>query len=92
MSAIRRDLSINPSRGDPIGVHVESSPFGAATSGGRQTGAAGHGAYIEFDMPSNFVETRIWANQPRTTGVIPSNGPLNIQHLNPNFVKPFWRF
>ena len=75
---------INPARGDPIGVHVETQPFGPVSSASRDVGAFGRGAYIEFDQPQTIVPTYIG---PRHTGVIPTEVPLSIENLNPVFYK-----
>jgi hypothetical protein len=89
MAGIEDDMAINPSRGNPVGVHVEAQPFGSAVTGSADTGAAFGGAYVEFDAPSSMLPTSVG---PRTTGVIPTSDPLPLQNLNPTFHKVPWYF
>ncbi len=87
MAGIADDMAIYPSRGNPVGVHVETQPFGPAATGAADTGAAFGGAYVEFDAPSSMLPTSVG---PRNTGVIPSSDPLTLQNLNPAFHKAPW--
>ena len=88
LKGIQGDMAINPSRGG--GVHVETGPFGPASTGARETGAAGRGAYVEFDAPNVMQPTKVG---PRNTAVIPSEQPVPIQNLNPTFrTIPWWQF
>ena len=84
MRKIQVSRGINPARGDPIGVHVETQPFGPVSSASRDVGAFGRGAYIEFDQPQTIVPTQVG---PRNTGVIPTHTPLSIENLHPVFYK-----
>jgi uncharacterized protein RhaS with RHS repeats len=81
---IRESQEIWPARGDPIGVHVETQPFGPVSSASSDVGAFGRGAYIEFDRPQTIVPTYIG---PRNTGVIPTQKPFIIDNLNPVYWK-----
>jgi RHS repeat-associated protein len=91
MRQIHTDMALNPSRGTPIGVHVEVEPFGPLRGGAAETGAAGRGAYIEFDLPPGTVPTPGYIG-PRKTAVIPAETPLPLTDLNPTFGKtrPWW--
>jgi hypothetical protein len=94
------EQAINPARGEPEGVHVETEPFGSPLPGHggpqAETGAVGDGAFVEFDLPANAQPTY---KGPRHTAVIPSAEPLRLQGRNPKFVKVrrwsnlwyFWR-
>lgn len=77
---IKNDGAINPSRGEPQGVHVETEPFGSPRTASAETGAYGRGRYVEFDAPENMIRTNVG---PRNTAVIPSEGPLPINNSNP---------
>lgn len=103
LDAIRARMAINPSRGDggfAAGVHVEVEPFGTTKLGingpRSQLGAAGEGAYVEFDAPAGMIPTFVG---PRNTAMIPTgfDEPLSLIELNPHFVKvrryfyEFWR-
>ena len=54
------------------------------------------GAYVEFDVPEG-VEILIYSYSPRHTALIPTDGPLYLESLNPAYVKvrrrwwQFWR-
>jgi RHS repeat-associated protein len=88
LKGIKGDMAINPSRGG--GVHVETEPFGPASTGARETGAFGRGAHVEFDAPGAMQPTKAG---PRNTAVIPSDQPVQIQELNPTFkTMPWWKF
>jgi hypothetical protein len=101
MKSIQKDGAINPSRGDPIGVDVETEPFGTTKPGlggpAAETGAKSDGAYVEIDLPENAIPTR--NTGPRNTARIPTSDPLPIGGLNPRFVPVrrwwnlwyFWR-
>jgi len=93
-------MAINPARGEPAGVHVETEPFGTAKPGlggpKAQTGAAGEGAYVEMDLTGSAQPTNVG---PRRTAAIPTSDPLPLEGLNPTFVPVralwnlwyFWR-
>lgn len=97
LASIRRDMAINPSRGDPyIGVDVELEPFGTPKPGrnGPQAEMGCHleGAYVEFDLPTGAILTNVG---PRRTAKIPTTEPLSLLDKNPVFVKVrrcFWEF
>ena len=88
LKKIQRAGAIDPARGDIIGVHVETEPFGSTRPGLggpiRETGAVGEGAYVEFDLPPDAQPTDIG---PRNTAVIPTLTPLPLEPLRPLFVK-----
>jgi hypothetical protein len=88
MRRIRRDGVINPSRGEPLGIDVETEPFGPTKpwlGGPRvETGAAKEGAYVEIDLPADTIPTNVG---PRNTAGIPTSDPLPIAGLNPKFVS-----
>ena len=93
---IKSDFAINPSRGEPPGVDVEvGPPFGITTPGwggpAAETGAAGEGAYVEFDSLGTEITTQVG---PRTTARIPTDRPLDLHGLNPMFVglRRWWEF
>lgn len=90
LTGIKNDMAINAARGNPVGVHVEVAPFGAASTGAQETGAFGSGAYIQFQVPQNsLVSTYVG---PRSTAIIPTNNPLPLNGTNPTFVNiPWWR-
>jgi hypothetical protein len=100
MRGIQKDGAINPARGDPPGVHVETEPFGTTKPGrggpAAETGAASEGAHVEIDLPDDAIPTYVG---PRNTAVIPTADPLLIKNLNPRFVRVrrwwnlwyFWR-
>jgi hypothetical protein len=102
MRGIQREGAINPGRGEPPGVHVETEPFGPTTPGRggpkAETGAAKEGAYVEIDLPGNAIPDAP-PKGPRNTAVIPTADPLPIVGLNPRFVPVrrwwnlwyFWR-
>jgi RHS repeat-associated protein len=79
-----------PGRGDVMGVHVEVGPrFGPVETGSAETGAYVKGAYVEFDAPGEMFPTDVGA---RTTAVIPTESPLSIADLNPEYVNiPWWK-
>ena len=80
---IKSDGAINPGRGSPVGVHVETAPFGPSKTASAETGAFGKGWFVEFDVPPSSVSpTKVG---PRSTGVIPTNKPLSIKNANPRF-------
>jgi hypothetical protein len=87
MKGIQRDGAINPARGEPLGVHVETEPFGTTKPGrggpAAETGAAREGACVEFDLPDYAIPTHVG---PRNTAVIPTPDPLPLEGLNPRFV------
>ncbi len=97
---IANDGAINPSRGQPPGVDVETEPFGPTRPGpgGPQAemGSTTEGAYVEIDLPDNAVTTNVG---PRNTARIATPDPLPIGELNPKFVRVrrwwnlwyFWR-
>ncbi|MEM1206723.1 MAG: RHS repeat-associated core domain-containing protein, partial [Acidobacteriota bacterium] len=89
---IRRDMAINPGRGDPhIGVHVEVEPFGRTRTGiGGPADDLGslEGAYVEFDLPEGAIPTPHVG--PRNTVVVPTKVPLALQDLNPVFKTRVW--
>lgn len=89
LAGIKTDGAINPARGG--GVHVETGPpFGSVKTAKEETGAAGSGAYVEFDAPGGMRPTNVG---PRKTAVIPTDKPLPIQNLNPTYRKaPWWKF
>jgi hypothetical protein len=88
------DAAIQPGRGG--GVWVEQQPFGSVWPGlgGRRgprarVGAAGEGAYVEFDRPPGTMPVpQIGGN----SALIPCQGPLVLEGLNPAFVivKRWW--
>jgi hypothetical protein len=88
MRRIQRGGVINPSRGEPAGVDVETEPFGTTKPGlggpKAETGAAKEGAYVEIDLPANAIPTNVG---PRNTARIPTSGPLPIVGLNPKYVS-----
>ena len=88
LAGIENDMAVRPGRGNTVGVHVETQPFGSARSGAEQTGAFGRGAYVEFDAPSTITATPPVG--PRNTGLIPSSTPVSIQGLNPTFKTIQW--
>jgi hypothetical protein len=73
-----------------MGVHVEVGPrFGPVETGSAETGAYVKGAYVEFDAPGEMFPTDVGA---RTTAVIPTESPLSIADLNPEYVNiPWWK-
>ena len=91
---------IRPSRGEPVGVHVETQPFGSTVPGiggpNAETGATDEGAYVEFVLPANAQPTRVG---PRNTAMIPTPIPLVLTGLDPRFIRVrrwwnlwfFWR-
>jgi hypothetical protein len=95
LAGIKNDNAINPGRGEPPGVHVETEPFGPTKPGlegpKAETGAKVDGAYVEFDLPPNAQKTNIG---PRNTAVVPTDKPLPLDGLNPKFVetRPWWKF
>jgi hypothetical protein len=100
LKKIQQVGAIDPGRGDIIGVHVETEPFGSTRPGfggpKSETGAVAEGAYVEFDLPASAQPTYIG---PRKTAVIPTLTPLLLEPLHPQFVKVkcwwnlwyFWR-
>jgi hypothetical protein len=100
MRAIQKEGTIHPSRGEPLGVDVETEPFGSTKPGlggpAAETGADRDGAYVEIDLPDNAIVTNVG---PRNTARIPAQDPLPIGGLNPQFVPVrrwwnlwyFWR-
>jgi hypothetical protein len=102
MKGIQKDGAINPSRGVPPGVDVETEPFGTPKPGldgpKSGTGAGGEGAYIEFDLPETAFPTP-GISQTRNTARIPTSDALPIGGLNPKFIAVrqwsnlwyFWR-
>jgi hypothetical protein len=93
LKGVMKDMAINPSRGDPIGVDVEVEPFGPVhpwltQSPQANTGASGGGAYVEFDLPDNAIR-QPWVG-PRNNARIPTSKPLRIDGLRPVFVVPRW--
>lgn len=100
MRRIQRDGAINPSWGEPLGIDVETEPFGPTRPGlggpKAETGAAKEGAYVEIDLPDNAIRTNVG---PRHTARIPTSEPLPIGGLYPRFVAVrrwwnlwyFWR-
>ena len=79
---ITRDGAINPSRGQPQGVHVEREPFGPTRTASQETGAFGSGRYVEFDEPPGTIPNDVNIG-PRNNGIIPTDTPLDITDLNP---------
>ena len=92
LAGIKQSQSIVPSRGNPIGVHVEVGPnFGPAATGSADTGAAGRGAFVQFTTPKSSLQPTYVG--PRQTAVIPTQTPLSIARQNPTYVsKPWWKF
>jgi hypothetical protein len=88
LKKIQQAGAIDPARGDIIGVHVETEPFGSTLPGlggpMRETGAVAEGAYVEFDLPADAKPTY---SGPRSTAVIPTLTPLSLAALHPKFVK-----
>jgi len=94
VSKIMRSGKINASRGEPLGVDVEVTPFGSVKPGlngpSEHFSAAGSGGYIEFDLPSNFIKT--FVHPSRNSVRIPAESGLDISTLNPVYVKYWWFF
>src|SRR5215469_5904105 len=103
LRAIQQEQAIQPSRTG--GVDVEREPFGPPYrkdcgvywSASDDLGAAGRGAYVEFDLPDG-VSVRelpeIWFAGGRSAVTIllpPEMVSLPIAALRPRFVK-WWRW
>ncbi|MEZ2795165.1 RHS repeat domain-containing protein [Proteus terrae] len=89
LEGIKRDQSIWPARGEPIGVHVEVAPFSDAHNGGYAVGANGKGSYVEFEVRRDtLVKTFIWSE--RNTAIIASNQPLSLKDKKAVFKKQSW--
>jgi hypothetical protein len=94
LDGIKKTNEIKAARGTPHGVDVEVEPFGPVNPYSRrsprtETGAAGGGAYVEFDLPANAVP-QPWVG-PRNNARIPTAGaPLSLNGLNPKFEKIRW--
>jgi hypothetical protein len=91
-----RDNAINVSRGSSLGVDVEvGPPFGSVKPGRNgpkaETGSDAEGAYVEFDQAG--TEIYIDIGPPRTAR-IPTETPLSLKGLNPEFVflPRWWEF
>jgi hypothetical protein len=98
LKGIKNDQAIKASRGKPAGVDVEVAPFATArslperSSPTAQTGSAGGGAYVEFDLPEGSIPTSPMVG-PRNTARIPTETSLSLEGLNPRFVTvPWWKF
>ncbi|MBW3598283.1 MAG: hypothetical protein KY475_13550 [Planctomycetes bacterium] len=96
LEGIRRDNAINPARGEPLGVDVEvGPPFGSVQPGLggpiAETGAAGEGAYVEFDSVGTEIPTDVG---PRKTARIPTEKPLLLDELHAELiiVPRWWEF
>ena len=96
LEGIRQSGAINPARGwgrFATGIHVEVEPFGTLRPGRGgpkdEMGAAGQGAFVEFDAPSGMVG---YTCGPRNTALIPSDSPLFLDDLNPVYrkVRKWW--
>ncbi|ENZ8042438.1 RHS repeat domain-containing protein [Escherichia coli] len=89
IDGISKDGSINPARGNPVGVHVEVEPFGDPKTAGAETGAWKNGSYVEFDASKDsLTKTNVG---PRNTAVIPTDDPLPLNDKNPIYKKDsFW--
>ena len=76
-------------------MDVEVEPFASArmipgrSSPAAQTGAAAGGAYVEFDLPAGYIPTSHVVG-PRNTARIPTDRPLSLERLNPEFVVVAW--
>lgn len=84
-NGIKKDGAINPSRGNPIGVHVEVAPFGNLKDAAKELGTARKNSknVVEFDMPKSALKPTYVG--PRNTAVIPTKKPLNITNKKPKF-------
>jgi hypothetical protein len=96
LKGIKNDRAIKASRGTPAGVDVEVEPFATArtlparSSPAAQTGAAGGGAYVEFDVPEGTVVPTSPMVGPRKTARILADASLPLEGLNPRFVTVSW--
>ena len=89
LEGIKRKQSIWPTRGEPIGVHVEVAPFGDVHNDGYAVGANGKGSYVEFEVRRDtLVKTFIWSE--RNTAIIASNQPLSLKDKKAVFKKQSW--
>ncbi|MEB6858566.1 hypothetical protein NA898_15865 [Proteus cibi] len=72
LEGIKRDQSIWPARGEPIGVHVEVAPFkDTPFTSAKDVGANRQGSYIEYEVHKDtLVQTHLGSN--RVTAIIPS--------------------
>jgi len=101
LEGIRNDGAINASRafgpGRPLGVDVETQPFGPEADnifgqGGPRArmGALSDEAFVEFDAPEGMISTP-YTGAPNTARIV-SDGPFDISGLNPTYrVVPFWK-
>jgi hypothetical protein len=90
LRGIRRTMTIFPARAADAGgegVYVERQPFGPARTGAAETGSFGKEAYVEFDEPPGAVTTNVG---PRYTAVIPTQVPLDVSRLEPEYVEISW--
>ncbi|WP_286364591.1 RHS repeat-associated core domain-containing protein, partial [Citrobacter sp. wls710] len=74
VAEIEKSQSINASRGEPLGVHVEVEPFGDPRTAAREMGVASKKsrAYVEFDVTEDsLVKTNVG---PRNTAIVPTGG------------------
>lgn len=74
VSDIEKSQSINVSRGEPQGVHVEVEPFGDPRTAAREMGVASKKSksYVEFEVAEDsLVKTNVG---PRNTAIVPTGG------------------
>jgi hypothetical protein len=97
LSGIRTTGTINPARGRPLGVDVEVGPeFGPARTASAETGAAGRGAFVEFNANRPMEDTSSWVLSPgvaRRTARLLTDDPLPLAGTDPEFVRlAWWKF
>ena len=94
-NGIIQDNAIDAGRGDPIGVHVEVSPFGDPETAGGELGAAmqdGANRYVEFDVSRSSL-TPNYIGSSRNVATIATERPLSLEGRNATFgkVRPWWK-